>query len=197
MGINQLPIVSLSKKIKYIFITIVVAVACVIIGVFVRSRIHLNHIIPPSAPQQTSATLSIQNFRHTATQDGREKWSIEASSASLYSKENFAELTDISAIFFLNDEKTILLSADKGILHIDTNNMNVSGNIIIKFSNHMLETENLNYIHNSHIINATTPVTITGETMTLKANTMNYLLDKDVIKCSGDVTGTIMEAVER
>jgi LPS export ABC transporter protein LptC len=190
MGIDQLPIVSVSKKIKYVFSTIVVVLIFGIIAVFVRNQFRLKQIASPLPPQKTNATLSIQNFRHTATQDGQQKWSIEASSANLYSKENIAELTDISASFFLDKDKTISLTADKGVLRVDTNNMTVSGHIVVKFSDHVMTTENLNYVHKSHIINSTTPVTITGDTMTLKANTMSYRLDTDIIKCSGNVKGT-------
>jgi LPS export ABC transporter protein LptC len=196
MGIDQLPIFSASKKIKYFFSTIVIVLVSVIIAVFIHNRLRLNHIAPPRPPQKTAATLSIQNFRHTATQDGKRKWSIEATSANLYSKENIAELSDISAVFFLNNEKTIVLSADKGLLRVDTNNITVSGKIVVKFSDHVMETENLNYVHKSHIINATTPVTITGETMRLKADTMSYNLNTDIIKCSGNVTGTFHHAAE-
>jgi LPS export ABC transporter protein LptC len=197
MGIDQLPIVSASKKIKYFFSIIAIVLICVIVAVFIRNRIRLKQLAPPPPPEKTTATLSIQNFRHTATQDGQRKWSIEASSANLYSKENIAELSDISATFFLDKEKTILLTADKGVLRVDTNNLDVSGNIVVKFSDHVLETEHLNYVHKSHIIKSTTPVTITGNTMTLKANTMSYDIDTDIIKCSGDVTGTFQQETEK
>lgn len=196
MGIDQLPIFSASKKIKYFFSTIVVVLSSVIIAVFIHHRLRFNHIAPPIAPQKTTATLSIENFRHTATQDGKKKWSIEAASASMYSKENIAELTNISAIFFLNNEKTIVLTADKGLLRVDTNNISVSGQIVVKFSDHVMETENLNYVHKSHIIYITTPVTITGETMRLKADTMSYNLNTDIIKCTGNVTGIFQQAAE-
>jgi LPS export ABC transporter protein LptC len=196
MGIDQLPIFSASKKIKYFFSTVVVALSLIIIAVFIHNRLRLNHIAPPMAPPKTTATLSIQNFRHTATQDGKRKWSIEAASASLYSKKNIAELSDLSVIFFLNNEKTVVLRADMGLLRVDTNNISVSGQIVVKFSDHVMETENLNYVHKSHIINATSPVTITGKTMGLKADTMSYNLNTDIIKCSGNVTGTFQQAAE-
>jgi LPS export ABC transporter protein LptC len=197
MGIDRLPILSSSKKIKYVFSAVIILLTCVIIVVFVRNRMFLKHIAPPLPPEKTKATLSIQNFRHMATQDGQRKWSIEASSANLYSDEKIAKLSNISAIFFINDDKTISLTADKGVLHVDTNNMIVSGHIVVKFSDYIMTTEHLNYVHKSHIINATTPVMITGDTMTLKANTMIYNIDTDILKCSGDVEGTFQQISEK
>lgn len=196
MGIDQLPIVSASKKIKYVFSTIVVILICGIIAVFLRNKFRLKQIASPLPPQKINATLSIQSFRHTATQDGQRKWSVEASSANLYSKENIAALTDISASFFLDKDKTIYLTAEKGVLQVDTNNMTLSGHIVVKFSDHVMTTENLNYVNKSHIINATTPVTITGDTMSLKADTMCYRLDTDIIRCSGNVKGTFKQTTE-
>jgi LPS export ABC transporter protein LptC len=193
MGIDQLPIVSGSKKIKYVFSAVVVILFCIIILIFVRNRMRLKHIGTPLPPQKTNATLSIQNFRHTATQDGQRKWSIEASSANLYSKENIAKLSNISATFFISADKTIQLTADKGLLHVDTNNLTISGHIVVKFSDYVLTTENLNYVHKSHIINSNVPVEITGDTMMLKANAMSYDLDTDIIRGSGNVSGAFKQ----
>jgi LPS export ABC transporter protein LptC len=193
MGIDRLPIISSSKKIKYVFFIVIAALICVIIAAFARNRNLLKHIEAPLPPQKNNATLSIQNFRHTATQDGQRKWSIEASSANLYAKDDIAKLSDISATFFLNKDKTIQLTADNGVLHVDTNNLSISGHIVIKFSDYVLTTEHLNYVHKSHIINSATPVEITGNTMMLKANALSYDLDTDIIKCSGGVTGAFKQ----
>jgi LPS export ABC transporter protein LptC len=166
---------------------------CILVAVFVRNRILLKHITAPLPPQKINATLSIQNFRHTATQDGQRKWSVEATSANLYSKENTAELSNISATFFLSNDKIINLTADKGVLNVDTNNLSVSGHIVIKFDDYVLTTEHLNYFHKSHMINSSTPVEITGNTMILKAKALSYDLDTDIIKCSGGVSSVFKQ----
>lgn len=197
MGINSLPFNNRSKKIKYFISAVIVALICIVLTVFIRNRMYNQNIQSPLPLQQTKATLSIQNFHHTATQDGRKEWSIEANSASLFSDQNIAKLFNISASFFLKDGETILLTADNGILHTDTNNLNLSGHVIIKFSEYMMSTETLNYIHSSHIINIDAPIMITGNSMMLKANAMSYDLRTNIIKCSGDVEGTFKQVTER
>jgi LPS export ABC transporter protein LptC len=197
MGLDRLPMLSRSQKVTYLFSAVIFLFACAIIAVFIRNRMLLKHIAPPLPPQKTKATLSIQNFRHTATQNGQRKWSLEASSASLYSNEKRAELSDISAVFFINENKTISLTADAGVLQVDTNNISISGNIVVKFSDYVMTTEHLNYAHKSHIINATTPVNIAGNTMTLKANAMSYNLNTETVKCSGGVEGTFKQMTEK
>ncbi len=197
MGINQLPFFASSQKIKFVFSTIVILIVLIVISIFVHNRIKLKHIAPPLAPQKTNATLSIQNFRHTSSQDGQVKWSIEASAAHLYAKENIAELSDISATFFLNPDKTILLTADQGVLRVDTNNMTLTGDIVVRFSDYVATTESLNYVHKSRMIKSTSPVKIAGDTMTLKAETMTYDLDTGIMKCSGGVTGTFQQITEK
>jgi LPS export ABC transporter protein LptC len=188
-----LPLKSISKKIKYFISAVIISLIGIVVAVFVSNRIYIDSIQKPLPPQQTTATLSIQNFRHTATQDGHKEWSVEADSANLFSNQNIAELSKISASFFLKNDETILLTADNGLLHIDTNNMAVSGHIIIKFLEYVMTTENLNYIHSSHIISITTPVMVTGNSIMLKANTMTYNLITDIIECSGNVEGTFKQ----
>lgn len=191
-----MPLNSISKKVKYSITILIIALIGIVLTVFIRNRIYINSIQKPLPPQQTAATLSIQNFRHTATQDGRKEWSIEADSANLFSTQNIAKLSNISALFFLKNDETISLTADSGLLHIDTNNLDISGHIIIKFSGYVMTTENLNYMYKSHIINIDTPMMITGKSIMFKANTMSYNLITDTIKCSGNVEGTFKQIME-
>ena len=191
-----MPLTKPSKIIKYTFSTVIILLICVIVVVFVRNQISSKNVLSPLSPQETKATLSIQNFRHTAIKDGQKQWSIEASSANLFSEKNTAELSNISASFFIKENESVLLSADKGILRTDTNNMSISGHIIIKFSDYVITTENLNYLNKSHIIYTDTPVVITGKTLTLNADAMSYHLATDTIKCMGNVKGTYKAALE-
>ncbi len=185
-----------SKKFKYLFAGIAVLIIAAMAVLFIQHHMRISHLVPPMAPEATTATLAIQNFRHSATQDGQYKWSIEARTANLYSKENIAELTNLSATFFLNADQAISLKADKGILHTNTNNMELTGNIVVRFFDDVLTTQSLNYRHKSHIINSHTPVTITGRTFSLSANSMSYNLSTDILKCADGVAGTFQHLLE-
>lgn len=192
-----MPVNNIYKKIKFVISIVIFALIGTVLSVFILNRIHIKNIQKPLPPQQTTATLSIQNFRHTSTQNGREEWSIEAKSAKLFSTQNIAELTNISASFFLKNNETVFLTADSGLLHIDTNNLSLSGHIHIRFSAYVLTTESLNYNHNSHIVIIDTPVMISGNSMSLKANTLSYNLKTDITTCSGDVEGTFKQVMEQ
>ena len=185
-----------AKKIGYLITSVIIVLICVILWVFIRNRISLGNIHGPQRPEDTKATISIQNFRHTSTKDGRKEWSIEANSASLFAGQNIARLSDISASFILKNNESISLTADSGIFHTDTDNLKLTGNITVKFSDYIMTTENLNYFHKAHMININTPVMIQGKSMALKANTLTYNLKTDIIRCSGNVDGTFTQIME-
>lgn len=169
---------------------------CLILIAFVRHRMHLKSAQTPLPPDNTDASLSIKKFSHIATKNGEKQWSLEASSASLFAEKNMARLTDISVIFYLKDNKELVLRADNGQLNSKTNDMTISGNIIATMPEYTLITENLYYNHRRRIININTPVTVSGSLIRIKADTMTYNMQTNKIKCIGHVEGTFFENFE-
>ncbi len=182
-----------THKINIVIGTIIVFLIAGIIAVFVRHRTFLKNTAPPPPPENSEANLSIKNFRHVATENGINKWTLEASSASLYSAENMARLNDISVVFFMKDNQNLTVKANKGLLNSKTNDMTVSGNIIAETSQYTLTTESLNYMHGSHMIKIDKPVEINGPLMTLNADTMAYNINTGTITCEGNIKGSFSE----
>jgi len=158
----------------------------------------LNHRSEPKAPQKpdspdkTDAELSINSFHHTATKDGKTEWTLDAGSASFFSDSNRVRLSDIRMVFPKRSERSeIQLRADHGILDINTHDMEISGNIIVKNRRYRLQTEILHYSHESHIISTNKPVNILGPAIQLKADTMTVDLTRGRLDCKGHVKGTI------
>src|SRR6056297_3186451 len=116
---------------------------------------------PPDTPSQKKAEISINNFHHTATQEGKTQWRLEARSAEFLSDQNRVRLTDIRVVFFIHSSPSkASLTADKGILNLKTNDMTVSGRVTVENQRYQLKTETLQYTRDSHIISAQTAVRI-------------------------------------
>ena len=133
------------------------------------------------------ADLSIGKIRQTATRKGRTEWLLEASSAHYVDKLDQMVLKDLVVTFFLNDESEVILTADQGVLNTDSNDIEVSGNVVVKNRNYRLLTESLSYTHDKRVLDSKTPVTIAGTSARLAANRISVDLNTQKITLEGGV----------
>ncbi len=146
-----------------------------------------------STPDETDAELSINRFHHTATREGKTQWTLNAASAEFFSDSNRVRLTDLSVVFLPHSPQSKTnLTADSGVLDVNTHDMSISGNIIVKNRQYQLKTESLHYSHESHIISTNKPVDIAGPAVQLRADTMTVDLTDGHMECKGHVKGTII-----
>ena len=140
---------------------------------------------------QDGADLSLGKIRQTSTRDGRKEWSLEAGSANYIEDEKKAVLKKIFITYFLKDNREVYLEADHGILHTATNDIEFSGNVVIKNENYRLETDSLNYEHSRRLIFSNDPVHISGADADVTANSLKYDLDSNRIVLNGNVITAI------
>lgn len=188
-GISGLTTRLSSRKIKYILFFCILFLVASLAAVFIRHRLDGGNASIISPPDTTDAVLAIQGFRHTASQNGKKQWTIEADSAQLYVDPSEARLIKILALFFSDNENTIKLTADRGILKLDTNNISVFGNVEITAPQYNIKTENLQYDQQSNIIETNSPVNVIGPTFRLNAEKMAYNVRTGKIECTGHVEG--------
>jgi len=137
------------------------------------------------------ADLSLGKIRQTATRDGKKEWSLEAGSAHYIENDKKAVLKDLFITYFLKDGREVYLEADEGILQTDTNDIEFSGNVVVRNDEYQLRTNRLNYANGPRVIFTDDPVQITGEEVELSANTLKYDLNKDQINLSGSVAAVV------
>lgn len=140
---------------------------------------------------QDGANMSIGRIQQTATRDGKREWSLEATSAHYIETEKQVILKDLALTFFLDDNSEVYLTAQKGILNTDTNDIEVSGNVVIKKDNYRLTTEQLNYDHKQRIIFTKVPVTISGNSTNILADSAIFDLNTKKVRLEGNVEGTL------
>lgn len=169
-----------------IFITLG-AVVWIYIGFQQESKI--SEPIPESA--ESDATLSIGKIHHTATRKGKKEWSLEAASADYIGKTRQMVLSDLMVTFFLDDASEVTLKADKGILNTDSNDIEVSGNVVLINREYKLLTERLNYAHDKRVLYSTAPVIISGPEAHVAADKISFDLNTKKVTLEGSVETTL------
>jgi len=179
------------KKIKILLLATILITLGGVIGIYIgfRQDSKLTESVPESV--EPDATLSIGKIQQTATRKGKKEWSLEASSAHYIDKTSQMVLKDLSVIFFLKDNSEVTLSADRGILKTESNDIAVSGNVVLNNKEYKLLTEKLNYTHARRVLYSSAPVIITGTSAQLAADSISFDLNSNKITMEGSVEATI------
>jgi LPS export ABC transporter protein LptC len=179
------------KKLSIILLIVILLAIGTVVTVFVGYR-HISN-----APEmlissiKDGANLSLGKIRQTATRDGKKEWSLEAGSAQYIENEKKAVLKDLFITYYLKDNREVYLNADNGVLNTDTNDIEFSGNVVIKNEDYRLETEKLNYEHQRRFIFTNDPVHISGDAAEVSAQSLTYDLTANKIVLTGNVATLI------
>lgn len=179
------------KKIKILLLATILITIGGVIGIYIGFR--QDSKIAQSVPEsiEPDATLSIGKIHQTATRKGKKEWSLEASSAHYIDKTSQMVLKDLSVIFFLKDNSEVTLTADRGILKTESNDIAVSGNVVLNNKEYKLLTEKLNYAHERRVLYSSAPVIITGTSSQLAADSISFDLNSNKITMEGSVEAAI------
>ena len=179
------------KRIKLILLSIILITVGIIIVVYLGYRRISDTPELILSTIQDGANMSIGRIQQTATRDGKREWTLEATSAHYIETQKQVILKDLAVTFFLDDNSEVYLTAQKGILNTDSNDIEVSGNVVIKKDNYRLTTEQLNYDHKRRIIFTKVPVTISGNSTNILADSAIFDLNTKKVRLEGNVEGTL------
>ena len=187
LGLNR------NKKLSFILLAIILVTVGIIAAVYIGYR------RVSTAPEQLlasikdGANLSLGKIRQTATRDGKKEWSLEAGSAHYIDNDKKAVLKNLMITYFLKDNREVYLEAEEGILQTDTNDIEFSGNVMIKNEDYRLRTRRIRYEHERRVIFTKDPVHISGEAVELSASSVQYDLNLNTIVLAGNVKVDIFE----
>jgi len=179
------------KKIKIVLLVILFIALGGVIVIYINSQQESK--VAESIPQsvEPDTTLSIGKIQQTATRKGKKEWSLEAVSARYVDKTSQMILQDLLVTFYLSDKSEITLTADEGILNTDSNDIEVSGNVVLENKDYKLLTERLNYVHDKRLLYSKTPATISGTSVRVTADTLSYDLNTRQLTLEGNVETTL------
>lgn len=178
------------KKLNILFIFIIFLTFGVILAVFFNYRNGVEIREAPGPLVSSKANISIGKAHQTATRNGVKEWSLDAASADYMTDKNQAVFKDLSVTFFLKDRTKVYITADRGLLKTDSNDMEISNNVVVKYTQYKLRCESLYYEHNKRIIFSNVPVNITGDSFQLVADAMSLNLNTNRTLFEGKVKGT-------
>jgi LPS export ABC transporter protein LptC len=179
------------KKLKIFLMATIFVTLAGVIGIYIgfKPETQIAESIPQSV--EPEATLSIGKIHQTATRDGKKQWSLEADSANYIEKNNQMILKDLKVVFFLKDNSEINLKADQGTLEIDSNDIEVSGNVVLKNNEYHLVTEKLMYANDRRVLYSNVPATIFSTSIQLTADSMTFDLNSKKLTLEGSVETTV------
>ncbi|MEA1946343.1 MAG: LPS export ABC transporter periplasmic protein LptC [Thermodesulfobacteriota bacterium] len=183
------------KKLKLILLSVIFVGLGVTLAVFISHRRMLGKDKNVVSDIRNNANISIGKAHQTATRNGIKEWSLDAASVNYIVKKNQAIFQGLSITFYLKNKTEVYLTANKGILKIDSNDMEILGNVVIKNSTYRLKTENLFYSHNQRIIFSKVPVKVSGAAFNLVADSMSLNLNTNRAIFEGKVKGTLREII--
>lgn len=170
---------------------IIILVVGTIVAVFVGYRRVYNAPEMLLSSIKDGANLSLGKIKQTATRDGKKEWSLEAGSAHYIENEKKAVLKDLFVTYFLKDGREVYLDADQGILNTDTNDIEVSGHVVVRSLEYRLITDRLNYEQARRLIFCNDPVQIEGNSTKITADSLTFDLNANKIVLSGNVVAAL------
>ncbi|MDJ0783836.1 MAG: LPS export ABC transporter periplasmic protein LptC [Desulfosarcinaceae bacterium] len=145
---------------------------------------------PPVAPP-TDATMALTNVRQTAVKNGIKEWHLEALAATLLEAKHQMILEQPTVEFFMENGEQLTLTAQKGILDTKTNDIQVSGQVVVRHQAYTLTGEAFAYSHAEERLVSQAPVTIIGDRLRLTAARMTVDLNTQQTELAGDVKGIL------
>ena len=154
---------------------------------------------PGSAGQslQSAPDISLEGIRQTYVEKGVKKWEMKAASARLLRSDNQAQVNDIVITFYTADNRSFRVTADQGLVSLETRDARISGNVIIYHPDFKIYTESLRYHAERHIIVSESPVRIESPSLHLAGDRLCYDLSSMRAELAGNVNGRINENLTR
>ena len=185
-----------TKKLSIFLLIVILLSVGMVVSVFIGYRQVSNAPEMLITSIKEGANLSLGKIRQTATREGKKEWSLEADSANYMEADNKVDLKNLSVVYFLEDNREIYLKADQGILQTDTNDIEFSGNVVIRNEDYQMKTEHLNYEHGQRMIICDQSIRISGQGAELTAKSAKYDLNADKIVLKGNVVATVPRGFE-
>ncbi len=181
-------------KVEPILVLVLVIAVSVILTIFWSSRRSKQlPVADTSAKQEREATLSIDGIRMTVMKGGQTAWYMTANHGIYLDNNSKAIFNGITATFITDEGNPVVLTADRATYFSNSNDLEVSGHVVIKNDQYQLETEQLSYDHSHRVLTSNTRVLVKSEGGVVAADAMAYDLRTDQITLKGNIAGTLSE----
>ena len=181
---------------KKLILPLVLLLGLILAGI--GAYYYINHLLTTPITLEKievddKAALKLNVLEQISKKNGITEWKLKASSATLLKDRNKAVLKDVSIIFYTKQNTQVHLTANSGELDTKTHDMTFSKNVILRHQHYTLTSETLHYAKKPHIIRSDARVTVDDEDSVIEADSMEILLNQDLIILKGHVEGQFSE----
>lgn len=134
--------------------------------------------------------MAASRVRQTATRNGIVDWRLDAAGAQLMENGQAAVVEAPEVVFFMENQRDVRLTARQGRVKTATNDIRVSGNVVMQDPAYRLETEALRYLYADRRLVSESPVTLSGQGMSLQADHLELDLEAGRAVFTGRVKST-------
>jgi len=170
------------QRIRLIRWLLFLVMAGAVTAIFLGLRVHsATESLPAVAAQLASedGNLTLNNFEYRDVNKGHARWTVWAAKATYFEDRKESVLVQVRAVFFLKNGGQVELLGDKGVLHTDTNNMEISGNVVVTYGkDYKLTTDRLLYDRDKEIIYTDAQLVLEGQGFTTKGQGMRLEIAK-------------------
>ena len=161
----------------------------VLVVVFVQYRKFSDNPAQLVEALPEGADIAIDEVHHTAVEDGRKTWSLEAASANYSDSAQTVTFEEVRVVFFREDGGEVTVQGRRAWLNTATNDIEIAGDVLVEDAAYTLAAERLAYDQARRRISIPVPVTITGQSLALQADTMTVDLKSETALLEGSVKG--------
>jgi LPS export ABC transporter protein LptC len=183
------------KQLKLLLVGLVITAAVALAVFFVVHRYVFSKPEVLLTALDDKAQLSLQKIHQTATRGGITEWSLDADSARYLDENKQLLLENLAVEFFMDDGTRMLLTADRGTLQTETNDIAVRENVRVTHEDMTLRSEALDYNHQQRLLTSQAEVRITSRDSEITADTFSYDLNTRQAVLDGNVRGAFRENV--
>ena len=127
---------------------------------------------------ETGIDISIDNIHLIEEEEGKTQWELNADKAEVFHSKKITHLKNIRMSLFQKDNNQISVSADKGTIHNESENVELEGDIqVSNGEGHVLTTNNLKWVSEQKTFETTDDVRINGINFILSGKGMKANID--------------------
>lgn len=160
------------KIIIVVVLTVILCAMAVIIGIRREPGKGLLNIM------SDRVDLQVRNVHFTEVGESGMKWEITADTARYQKKENMAFFDKLTVRLVTKDNKTFVMTGDRGRFNTESRDIEVEGNVgIVSENGDRFETERLRYRNADRVMETDRPVAMYNKSIRVSGVGMIFSLD--------------------
>jgi LPS export ABC transporter protein LptC len=136
--------------------------------------------------------LQVRNIRLTEVGDSGMKWEIMADTARYQKKDNLAFLEKLTVKLVTKDNRTFVMTGDRGRLNTESRDMEIEGNVnIVSDNGDRFRTDHLQYLNAGKLIQTEGSVVIENRSVRVSGVGMTIYLEEKRIALLSQVRANL------